>query len=257
MGRFASTVALYEKFRPPYPPEFFRAVAEKLKLTKQHSLIDLGTGPALLALGFAPYVGRITGVDPEGAMLAAARESAKRAGREITLIEGKAEELREDIGPFDLVTIGRALHWMDPTRLPELFARLVARSGAIAVCASSSARGSRNPWYETYDEARRAWSDERLLKDSHRGERMDQRLAAVLEGSEFHVAEKIRIETTHEVSVLDLAQRVLTFSPSSPDAVGDNADAMLRDVEARLLPFARDGVVTEVVVSVADVARRA
>ncbi len=256
MGRFASTVALYEKFRPPYPPEFFRAVAEKLKLTKRHSLIDLGTGPALLALGFAPYVGRLTGVDPEPEMLAAARESAKRAGREITLIEGKAEELPDNIGRFDLVTIGRALHWMDPAKLPALFARLVAPGGAIAVCASSAARGGRNPWYETYDEARRAWSDERLLRSSHRGARMDQRFAAVLEGSEFHLAENIRIETTHEVSVLDLAQRVLTFSPSSPDAVGDNVEAMLRDVETRLLPFARDGVVREVLVSLADVARR-
>ena len=255
MGRFASTVALYEKFRPPYPPEFFREVAQRLKLTKQHSLIDLGTGPALLALGFAPYVGRIAGVDPEPAMLAAAHESAKRAGYELTLIEGKAEELPQNIARFDLVTIGRALHWMDRTKLPSLFARLVNPEGNIAVCASSTAR-SQNPWLETYEEARHAWSDQRLLRDSHRGERMDQRLAAALEGSEFHVTKRIRIETTHEVSVLDLAQRMLTFSPSSPDAVGDDVDAMLRDVEARLLPFARDGVVTEVLVSVADVARR-
>jgi SAM-dependent methyltransferase len=256
MGRFATTASLYEHLRPPYPPEFFQSVAETLKLSKRHALIDLGTGPGLLALGFAPYVGRVVGVDPEPRMLAAARESVKRSGRNVTLIEGKAEDLPQDIGRFDLVTIGRALHWMDATALPALFARLVAPEGAIAVCGSSSARGSRNPWFEAYDEARRAWSDPRLLRDSHRGERMDQRLAAVLEGSEFDVAERIRIETTHEVSVLDLAQRVLTFSPSSPDAVGDKTDAMLRDVEARLLPFARDGVVTEVVVSIADVARR-
>ena len=256
MGRFASTVALYEKFRPPYPPEFFRTVAEKLKLTKEHALIDLGTGPALLALGFAPYVGRVVGVDPEPNMLAAARESVKRSGREVTLIEGKAEELSQDIGCFDLVTIGRALHWMDRAALPSLFARLVAPIGTIAVCTSSTARGHRNPWFETYEEARRAWSDERLLRQSHLGDRALRDFAAVLEGTEFHVTERIRVETTHEISVLDLAQRVLTFSPSSPDAVGDNVEAMLRDVEARLLPFARDGVITEVLVSVADVARR-
>jgi SAM-dependent methyltransferase len=256
MGRFASTVALYEKFRPPYPPEFFRTVVEKLKLTPQHSLIDLGTGPALLALGFAPYVGRLTGVDPEGAMLAAAGESAKRAGRDVTLIQSKAEDLPQDIGRFDLVTIGRALHWMDHTKLPALFERLVAPHGAIAVCRASSARGDRNPWFETYEEVRRKWSDPKLLADPRHSDRAYRDLGTVLGGSAFHVTDKIRIETTHEVSVLDLVQRVLTFSPSSPDAVGDNVDAMLADVEAQLLPFARDGVVTEVVVSVADVARR-
>jgi SAM-dependent methyltransferase len=257
MGRFASTVALYEKFRPPYPPEFFRAVAEKLKLTKQHALIDLGTGPALLALGFAPYVGRVVGVDPEPNMLAAARESVKRSGRDVMLIEGKAEELRDDIGRFDLVTIGRALHWMDREKLPALFARLVNGEGNIAICASSTARGDKNPWFETYNEARRAWSDPQLLRQTHEGDRTTRDFGAALEGSEFHIAEKIRIETTHEVSVLDLAQRVLTFSPSSPEAIGDKADDMLRDVEARLEPFARDGVVTEVLVTIADVARRA
>ena len=28
MGRFATTVPLYEKFRPPYPAEFFRAAGD-------------------------------------------------------------------------------------------------------------------------------------------------------------------------------------------------------------------------------------
>ena len=79
MGRFATTVPLYEKLRPPYPAEFFRNVAQRLRLGKEHALIDLGTGPGLLALGFAPYVGRIVGVDPEPAMLAATKKAAADA----------------------------------------------------------------------------------------------------------------------------------------------------------------------------------
>jgi predicted RNA methylase len=73
MGRFATTAELYEQYRPPYPAEFFQAVAQRLTLSRQHALIDLGTGPGLLALGFAPYAGRVVGVDPEPEMLAAAR----------------------------------------------------------------------------------------------------------------------------------------------------------------------------------------
>jgi hypothetical protein len=38
--------------------------------------------------------------------------------------------------------------------------------------------------------------------------------------------------------------------------LGDRAEAMLRDVEQHLLPLSRDGVVTEVLVSTAQVARR-
>src|SRR5262245_55902756 len=109
MGRFASTASLYEHLRPPYPSAFFRSVAQKLGVSKQSSLIDLGTGPGLLALGFGPYVGRIVAVDPEPAMIEAARHAAAGAGRHVALIEGKAETLAPDIGSFDVVTIGRAL----------------------------------------------------------------------------------------------------------------------------------------------------
>src|ERR1700759_5313126 len=108
MGRFATTAEFSEQSRPPYPAEFFRAVAEKLALDKTHALIDLGTGPGVLALGFAPFAGRLIGVDPEPAMLAAARAAAARAGTEVTFIEGRAEDLPADIGRFDVVTIGRA-----------------------------------------------------------------------------------------------------------------------------------------------------
>src|ERR1700750_3189442 len=131
MGRFATTVALYQEVRPPYPPSFFREVALRRGLDKQHALIDLGTGPGLLALGFAPYVGRIVGVDPEPAMLAAARTAARRAGHAFTLIECKAEALPGEVGQFDLVTIGRALHWLATGPTAALLERLVAPLGAI------------------------------------------------------------------------------------------------------------------------------
>jgi len=256
MGRFASTVELYERYRPPYPANFFRAVAERMQLSKQHALIDLGTGPGLLALGFAPYVGHLTGVDPEPVMLAAARAAAQRAGVALTLIEGRAEDLPASVGQFDLVTIGRALHWMDRSALGALFARLVAPQGAVAVCASFSARDGRNGWLDEYDTARRAWSDEKLWSESRLGERAHRDLAGALEGTGFHVADTVRAEATQEVSIADLARRVLTFSSSSPAALGHKVDAMLADIEARLAPFSNNGRLTETVVSIAQLALR-
>jgi ubiquinone/menaquinone biosynthesis C-methylase UbiE len=250
MGRFATTVPLYEKFRPPYPAEFFRNVAQRLHLGKEQALIDLGTGPGLLALGFAPYVGRIVGVDPEPAMLAATRKAAADASKAITLIESKAEALPDDVGKFDVVTIGRALHWMDVDAIATLFERLVAPEGTILVCSSSSATDGRNPWLDEYNKARRTWSVPRI------GERHHGLLEAVLQDTRFHIAETISVETNHQLRVSDLARRVLTFSSSSPAVLGNKAEAMLRDVERCLLPLSREGFLTEVVVSTAQVAKR-
>jgi hypothetical protein len=174
----------------------------------------------------------------------------------VTFIEGRAEDLPDAIGSFDVVTIGRALHWMDHGALAPLFARLIAPGGAIVVCASFTSRDGRNPWLGDYDEARRAWSDEKLLRDASKAEQTHMNLAEVLGPAGFGVVETVSVETTHDVSASDLARRVLTFSPSSPAAVGDRVDAMLADIEARLLPFSRDGVLAETLVSWADIARR-
>ena len=80
MGRFDSTVAFYERARQPYGNAFFATVARSLGFDGSQRLLDLGTGPGLLALGFAPFVGEVIGVDPEPAMIAAARGAADRAG---------------------------------------------------------------------------------------------------------------------------------------------------------------------------------
>ena len=256
MGRFATTAEFYEQYRPPYPAEFFRTAVEKLKLDKGHALIDLGTGPGPLALGFAPYVGHVVGVDPEPAMLAAARAAAKRTNADVSFIEGKAEDLPADIGNFDLVTIGRALHWMDHKALGPIFARLVAPGGAIVICSSFSARDGSNPWLEEYDAARRRWSDEELLVGSRKGEHAHRNPNDVLGPLGFAVVDTIMVKAAHQIGATDLARRVLTHSSSSPAALGDRAEAMLADIEARLLPFSRDGILKETLMSAASVARR-
>lgn len=249
MGRFETTVPLYAELRAPYPAEFFRTVAAKLRFSKRDALIDLGTGPGLLALGFAPYVGRITGVDPEPEMIAVARHAAEQQSQAFTLIEGKAEALPDDIGRFDVVTIGRALHWMDRDAMAALLPRLLAPDGAIVVCASGSAADGRNAWLDVYNEARRFWSGQAG------GTRHREVLAAVLAGTRLKLTEEISVESSHQLSVNDLARRVLTFSTTSPAVLGDKAEAMLRDVRERLLPLSRDGLLTEIVVATARVVR--
>lgn len=256
MGRFASTASLYEHLRPPYPREFFRAVTHKLGLTKESSLIDLGTGPGLLALGFGPYVGRIVGVDPEPAMLDAARLAASGAGRHLTLIEDKAETLPLDIGRFDIVTIGRALHWMDREATLARLEELVACDGTILICASFSVTDGRNPWLDGYNEIRRRWSPANLWEEAGKGTRTHRDLPAFFRGSAFAPTELVTVETSHTVSMQDLAQRTLTYSSSSPEALGDNVEAMLRDVESHLASFGRDGLIAETIVSTAQIIKR-
>ena len=145
---------------------------------------------------------------------------------------------------------------MDRDATLALFERLVAPEGVILVCSSHSVGDGRNPWLEEYNKARGAWARDDLWPDTSRATRVHRDLAAFFGGSRFHLADPVNVDDSQEVSVNDLARRVLTFSPSSPEVLGDRIPAMLHDVEQRLLPFSRDGVVTEVFVSAAQVARR-
>lgn len=256
MGRFASTAALYEHLRPSYPAEFFREVAHSLNLKRESSLLDLGTGPGLLALGFAPHVGHVVGVDPEPAMLDAARRAASNAGRALMLIGAKTETLASDIGTFDVVTIGRALHWMDREPTLANLDRLVTREGVIAICAAFSATDGSNPWLDGYNDIRRHWSPVQLWEEAARGTRTHRDLPAFFRGSPFHPADLITVRTSHTVSIEDLARRTLTYSSSSPDALGDDVEAILHDIEAHLAPFSRDGAIAENIVSTAQIVNR-
>lgn len=151
MGRFASTVAFYESARPPYGAGFFAAAAETLGLDRRQRLLDVGAGPGLLAIGFAPYCREVLGVDPEPAMIEAARAAAKRAGVAATFVEGRFEDVAQKLGAFDIVTIGRAIHWLEPGQARVALDRAVAPGGRILVCHASSVDDGRNPWLKAFN----------------------------------------------------------------------------------------------------------
>lgn len=241
MGRFATTVPYYRRFRQPYPPEFFRRLAGALHLDGTQALVDLGCGPAMLAIGFAPFVRSVAGVDPEPAMLADAREAAKQAGVPLTLHHSKVEALPAEIGPFDVATIGRALHWMDPAGTRAALERLLRPRGAVVVCGSFTADGE-NPWLAAYN----------AVRDRHKEavEAVDYRkdAATFFAGSRFSLQERVAVRAKAAVSIDALAGRLLSMSNTSPAVLGAKAEGLAAEIREAVGPFARDdGTLDEVV----------
>lgn len=237
MGRFETTAATYAARREPYPAAFFAAAAERLSLTGREALIDLGTGPGVLALGFSPYVARIVGVDPEPAMIAEAERAAAEAGVTFPIVLGRAEEVGADLGSFDLVTIGRALHWME--REPTLAAldRMLAPGGRILVCGSRMSEA--NPWRQAFQRVTRAWS----------GDTPDHRRIhePFFDGTRYARTADIEVVHRQPIDVEALVARALTRSTTSPAALGDRAEAFKAELREALAPFLGDGVGEEII----------
>ncbi len=253
--RFQTAAAHYAVGRPPYPAELIRDVARFCGLTRAHRLLDLGTGPGLLAIAFAPFVGSVLAVDPEPAMLAIATEAVQRTGVAVEVREGSSETLDPAWGTFQAVTMGRSFHWMDRAETLRRLDHLVAPEGALVFFNDEIADIPGN-------EVVRAWSSivERYSADDKL--RMERRSlhwqdhGSVLAGSPFsRLDHLVRVQCT-DLTVETLIHRALSMSATSAARLGSRAETMVREIRETLAPFAARGAMMEHIEWTAKIARR-
>jgi len=249
VGRYYSTVPFYARYREPYAARFFSEVARQQKLQGHERLIDFACGPGSLAIGFAPYVKTSVGVDVETEMLAAARLEAARAGVHIDLIQGRMEDLPSDVGEFQVVTVGRALHWLDRDAAIAVLDRIVSKGGWIAICGTRGSSAAAEGRSGTYHEVRRAWASDpdetRYHIDVEEGFR----------GSRFRKVDQIEVTEAHQVTVPHLIGRALSLSTTSPDVLGVRRPAFEAAMQEALEPLSEGGVIDEKITAIATILR--
>ncbi|MGH8011750.1 MAG: class I SAM-dependent methyltransferase, partial [Candidatus Binataceae bacterium] len=145
-SRFRSTAPFYARFRPRYPAALFARIAERRGLDGGGRLLDLGCGPAFIAIGMARYFRELVGMDPDSEMLEIARQEAASAGVPLRLIQGGSEDLDRALGSFAMVAMGRSFHWMhrDAT-LRELDA-LITPDGCVALLGERATDERASSW---------------------------------------------------------------------------------------------------------------
>jgi SAM-dependent methyltransferase len=243
MGRFASTVEFYARYREPYSPMFFKKVAEQIALRGDESLLDVGCGPGLLAIGFAPFVGRCTGLDPEAGMITAAKTAVAEKGVALSLIHGGIEEF-PTTQTYDVITIGRALHWLERDATLAVLERILRPdSGRILICRATSAETPETAWVKSYQEVRRAWT----AGPEERRYGIDE--MEWFTGSSFRVLGETSVTEQRQITVPDLIGRALSRSNTSPEILGEGQTRFEAEIAAALEPFVQDGVLVEHIVA--------
>jgi len=107
MGRFASTVA----FLLATGSRIRQSSSSKVpadRLGRQRNLARRWLRPRAACHRLRPICRTLHGLDPEAAMIAAARAAAAETGVELSLIHGRIEEFPTN-QTYDVITIGRAL----------------------------------------------------------------------------------------------------------------------------------------------------
>jgi ubiquinone/menaquinone biosynthesis C-methylase UbiE len=149
--RFRSAAPHYLAGRLAYSPRLIERLVQLCGIERGHRILDLGCGPAPLAVALAPFAGEVVAIDPAPEMLQEAAGNAAAVGVRIDLRQGSSYELGPDLGLFRLVVMGRSFHWMDRPQTLGQLDRLIEAGGAIALCGGRTADLPENEWKPTYD----------------------------------------------------------------------------------------------------------
>ncbi|MBW4050691.1 MAG: class I SAM-dependent methyltransferase [Proteobacteria bacterium] len=252
-SRFQSTVPFYTRYRLGYPPRLIERVIELTGMREGDSLLDLGTGPGLLAMPFAAAGMRVTAADPEPTMLAAAEEAARAAGVKLTLWGGGSDDLTPGMGPYRLVTMGRSFHWMDRAATLMRLDAIIAPGGAIALFHDEHPKTAENRWADVlHDVANRyGRGDESVISERKAADYRSHE--SLLLASSFNELEAISIVIRKPISADELLGRALSMSTCSPEKLGPRLGAFEADLRGALAAL---GELTEIASLVALIARR-
>ncbi|WP_299393203.1 class I SAM-dependent methyltransferase [Pelagibius sp.] len=209
-------------------------------------LADLASGPGALAQGFSPYVSACLLVDAEPEMLAVARRGNYKEPCEADFLCASVEDLPLEVGVFDIVTIGRALHWLPHQATRATLQQITKPGGHVLICEAGTFRYEYNPWHKDFNAVRQRYTKEDPFVGS-------QGNAMFFSGSSFRWRGNTTIIDTQMVSIDKLIERAFSYSSTARDVLGDQAAAMEADLQAALRPHARDGLVQEVIYSAAQV----
>ena len=153
----------YALFRPEYPPELARSLAE---LTTQRRAVDVGCGTGQLTTQLAAHFDDIIGVDPSAEQIANAKAHPR-----VRYLIAAAEQIPLEDSAVDLITAAQAAHWFDRPAFYAEARRLAAPNAVIALISYGIMQiddGALNKRFASFyrDEIGPFWPRERKLVDS-------------------------------------------------------------------------------------------
>jgi len=254
--RFRANVPFYARYRLGYPDSLIGRVSKAIGLEPGARVMDLGCGPGLLAIPFARAGMKVTAVDPEPEMLAAARSAAEGAGVPLEIREGSSFAMPRDMGIFKLVTMGRSFHWMDRAATLKMLEGCVTADGALALFHDTHPRTVENKWrqclHEISNDYGRAHSAH--VRESESPEYRTHE--AMLLDSVFCAVERVGVFIRRPLTADDIVGLAFSLSSSSPEKLGERASSFEQELRRGLAYLSPDGRFVEIAELTAIIARR-
>ncbi|MCZ0990423.1 class I SAM-dependent methyltransferase [Streptomyces diastatochromogenes] len=249
MNAFAGTSSYYRRLRPGIPVELAALLDAAAPVGSPRRLLDVGTGPGLVAHALLRYFDDLFAVDSDTAMLAEAEtmlQSAVSASHRLQIRHTRAEDFVPPEGwrPH-LVTCCRVFHWLDQRRFLDRLSEYVAPDGVVAVFSDRSLWTADNEWQQ----AARAVVREFLGEHRRAGAGVfgppGPPFADVLRASAFCDVTTTVIPVHREWIIAKVTGYLYSTSFAAPQLFGDRRRAFETALEDALAPFTTGGVLTE------------
>ncbi|MEH0441510.1 class I SAM-dependent methyltransferase [Streptomyces scabiei] len=249
MNTFAGTASYYRRFRPGIPASLAAFLAHEAPAASPRRLLDIGTGPGLVASALTPYFDEVIAVDSDQAMCAEAEVVLRpplSRGQRLQIRHALAEDFEPPTGwQPHLVTCGRVFHWLNQPRFLDRLAEYVDPSAVLAVFSDRSLWTAESAWQQ----AARAVVQQFLGAQRRAGDGVfgppGPPYEEVLRASAFCEVTTATIPVRREWSIAEVIGYLYSTSFAASHLFGDRKDAFETALTEALSPFAEGGFLME------------
>jgi ubiquinone/menaquinone biosynthesis C-methylase UbiE len=232
--RFSSRVENYVRYRPGYPTQIIEIMKNECGLQPEHVIADIASGTGIFTRLLLENGNRVFAVEPNEAMRKAGNEFLAQY-KNISSINGTAEETSLYAHTIDFVTAAQAAHWFDREKARQEFIRILKPEG-WCVLVWNSRRLESSPFQRDYEHLISTYGGD---YQAVRHERTTDKIRDFFTPAPYEFRS---FATDQKFDYLSLEGRLL--SSSYIPQTGDSHKSMIRELRRIFETYQSNGQVT-------------